>query len=178
MEETLASSEFTDFIENIEIKFKDLIILDVAHQRAGTGYDVLPDKSDRFFKPRTRVDFLDSQIQQSRIEAANHIDSQSIDNTRILVEKFLRDHRFIDLLPGHFTFSIMKRLIINTINRRIRRSPKISDDDIRLYLSRTVWRLVKTRDHNSLKRRLHNAVREAKQMSESNSNQAQSNTGS
>lgn len=173
LEEALASSEFTDFIENIEMKFKDLIILDVAHQRARTGYDVLPDKSDRFFKPRTRVDFLDSQIQQSRIEAANRIDSQSIDNTRILVEKFLRDHRFIDLLPGHFTFSIMKRLIINTINRRIRRSPKISDDDIRLYLSRTVWRLVKTRDHDSLKRRLRNAVREAEKI-----RQAQSSTSS
>ena len=178
LEELLASSEFTDFIENIEMKFKDLIILDVAHQHAGTGYDVLPDKSDQFFKPRTRVDFLDSQIQQSRIEAANRIDSQSIDNTRILVEKFLRDHRFIDLLPGHFTFSIMKRLIINTINRRILRNPKFSDDDIKLYLSRTVWRLVKTRDHDSLKRRLRRAVREAEKIRQANSHQSQPNTSS
>ena len=164
LEELLASSEFTDFIQNIEMKFKDLIILDVAHQRAGTGYDVLPDKSDRFFKPRTRVDFLDSQIQQSRTKAANRIDSQSIDNTRILVETFLRDHRFIDLLPGHFAFSIIKRLIIDTISRRLRRTPKISNDTIRIYLSREVWRLVDTRDHNSLKRRLRKAVREAEKI--------------
>ena len=172
LEEPLASSEFTDFIEDIEVKFRDLLILDVAHQRAGTGYDALPDKSDRFFKPRTRVDFLDSQIQQSRTEAANRIDSQSVDNTRISIEQFLREHRFVDLLPGHFAFGIMRRLISNTVGI------SISNDEIRLYLSRVVWRLVKTRDHNSLKRRLRKAVREAERIRQANNNQAQSKSGS
>ena len=31
LEEPLASSEFTDFAQDIEVKFKDLLILDVAH---------------------------------------------------------------------------------------------------------------------------------------------------
>ena len=178
LEELLASSEFTDFIENIEMKFKDLITLDVAHQQTGTGYDVLPDKSDQFFKPQTRVDFLDNQIQRSYTEAANRIDDQNVDNARTLVEQFLKKQRFIDLLPGHFAFSIIKRLIIDTISRRLRKTPKISNDTIKIYLSREVWSLVNTRDHNSLKRRLRRAVREAEQMCESNSNQAQSSTGS
>ncbi len=173
LEEPLASSEFTDFIQNIEIKFKDLIILDIAHQQTGTGYDVLPDKSDRFFKPQTRVDFLDNQIQQSYTEAANRIDSQNVGKARILVEQFSKKHRFIDLLPGHFAFGIIKRLIIDTISRRLRRTPKISNDTIRIYLSREVWRLVNTRDHNSLKRRLRSAVREAEKI-----RHAQSSTGS
>ena len=146
--------------------------MDVAHQRAETGYDALPDRPDRFFKSQTGIDFLNSQIQQWQREAANHIDSQNIDNTRILVDNFLRDHRFVDLLPGHFAFGIIRRLIIDTISRRLRRNPNISNDTIRISLSRKVWSLVNTRDHNSLKRRLRRAVREAKQMSESNSNQA------
>ena len=173
LEEPLASSEFMDFIQNIEIKFKDLIILDVAHQRAETGYDTLPDRPDRFFKSQTGIDFLDSQIQQWQTEAANHIDSQNIDNTRISVDNFLRDHRFVDLLPGHFAFGIIKRLIIDTISRRLRRNPNISNDTIRISLSREVWRLVKTRDHNSLKRRLRRAVREAEKI-----RQIQSSTSS
>lgn len=172
LEEPLASSEFTDFIQNIEIKFKDLIILDVAHQRAETGYDALPDRPDRFFKSQTGIDFLNSQIQQWQREAANHIDSENIDNTRISVDNFLRNHRFVDLLPGHFAFGIIRRLIINTINRRLRRNPNISNDTIRISLSREVWRLAKTRDHNSLKRRLHKAVREVEKIRQANSNQA------
>ena len=176
LEEVLANGEFADFIGNIEVKFKDLLILDVAHQSAGTGYDVLPNKSDRFFKPQTSVDFLDSQIQQSCTEAANRIDSKSVDNIRISVEKFLRGSRLVDLLPGHFAFGIIRRLIIDTINRKIRKSPNISNDDIRLYLSTVVWRLVKTRDHNSLKRRLRSAVREAKKIRQADSNQTQPNT--
>ena len=178
LEELLASSEFTDFIQNIEIKFKDLIILDIAHQRAETGYDTLPDRPDRFFKSQTGIDFLESQIQQWQTETANCIDNQNVDNARALVEQFSKKHRFIDLFPGHFAFGIMRRLIINTINRRHRRTPNISNDTIKIYLSREVWSLVKTRDHNSLKRRLRRAVREAEQMRKSGSNQAQSNTRS
>ena len=92
------------------------------------------------------------------MQAAQCIDQQSIDNAKTLVEQFLKKRRFIDLLPGHFAFGIMMRLIIHTIDRTI------SDEDIRVPLSREVWELVKTPDHNSLKRRLRRAVREAEKM--------------
>ena len=47
----------------------------------------------------------------------------------------------------------------------------ILDDEIRVFLSVEVWRLVKTRDHDSLKRRLRNAVREAEKMRQINNSQ-------
>ena len=178
LENPLSSSKFKEVLEEAEDNFKELIILDVAHQRTETGYDALPDKSDRFFTSQTRVDFLYSQIQKWHTEAANRIDTQSVNNAKISVEKFLREHRFIDLLPGHFAFGIIRRLIIDTINRRIRRNPNISDDEIRVHLSRIVWQLVKTLDHNSLKRRLRRAVREAERIRQTSSSQPQSNTGS
>ncbi len=149
-------------------KFRELIVLDIAHQRAGTGYDVLPEKSDHFFKTKKKVDFLDSQIEQYT-EAAKSINQQKINDTETLVKQFLRDHRFIDLLPGHFVFGIIRRFIIYTVNPK----RNISDDEIRVYLSRAVWQLVKTRDHNSLKRRLRSAVQEAEKI-----RQAQPNTSS
>ena len=166
---------FEAILENITIKFKELIILDVAHQRAETGYDALPDRSDRFFKSQTGVDFLDGQIQQWQTEATNCIDSQNIDNARTLVEEFSRKRRFIDLLPGHFAFGIIRRFIIDTISRRI---SNISNDQIRVYLSRLVWQLVRTNDHNSLKRRLRKAFREAERIRQASNSQAQSNARS
>ena len=47
---------------------------------------------------------------------------------------------------------------MNTVNE------SVSNDEIRLYLSRVVWGLVKTRDHDSLKRRLRRAVLEAQKI--------------
>ena len=156
--EKLPSSKFGAVVKNTELKFKELIVLDVAHQRSHTGYDVLPNKPDRFLKPGKSVNFQDNEIQQRCTEATQRIDRQSIDNAKALVEKFLKKRRFINLLPGHFAFGIMRRLIIHTIDR------PISDDDVRVPLSRAVWGLVKTDDHNSLKRRLRHAVREAQNM--------------
>ena len=90
------------------------------------------------------------------------------------MQDFLEEHRFIDLLPGHFAFSIIRRWIKQTANVRQR----ILEEDIRVYLSTEVWRLVKTRDHDSLKRRLRRAGHEAEKNRQANSSQAQSNTGS
>ena len=152
------ASRFQEVVKNTELKFKELIVLDVAHQRSYTGYNVLPNKPDRFLKPGKSMNFQDNEIQQRCVEAAQRIDRQSIDSAKALVEKFLKKRRFIDLLPGHFAFGIMRRLIIHTIDR------SISDDDVRVPLSREVWGLVNTNDHNSLKRRLRRAVREAEKM--------------
>lgn len=152
-------SSFSEILENTEMKFKELLILDVAHQRAKTGYKVLPKGAERFFVGST-ADFEDNRIQERWSEATLRIDKQNIDEARTLVREFLKNHRFIDLLPGHFAFSIIRRWINHTVDVRQR----ILEEDIRVYLSTEVWRLVKTRDHNSLKRRLRRAVREAEQI--------------
>ena len=164
LEEPLASGEFTDFAQDIEVKFKDLLILDVAHQRSKTGCKTFFRDPDRFFK----TNFRDDQIQKQQAEAAKNIDIESTNEAKTLVEKFLAEQRrFIDMLPGHFMFSIMRRFISNIVGR------SVPNEEIRLYLSRMVWRLVKTRDHNSLKTRLRRAVREAEQIRQASNSQTQ-----
>ena len=166
-------SNFSEILEDTELNFKELLILDVAHQRTKTGSKVLPKGAEQFFVGST-VDFEDSRIQERCSEATLCIDEQNIEEARTLVQEFLRNHRFVDLLPGHFAFSIIRRWINYTINVR----PRILEEDMRVYLSTEVWRLVKTRDHNSLKRRLRRAVREAEQIRKSSSNPVQSKAGS
>ena len=164
-------SSFKEIVEDTELNFKELLVLDVAHQRAKTGYQVFPKAPDQFFAGPKTADFQDSRIQEQYDKAALDIDEQSIENARTLVQDFLKGHRFIDLLPGHFAFGIIRRWITYTVNVRQR----ILEEDIRVYLSTEVWRLVKTRDHNSLKRRLRRAVREAEHIRQVSSGQTQSN---
>ena len=162
-------SSFREIATDTEQKFKELLILDVAHQRAKTGYKVFSKAPDQLFAGSKTVDFNNSEIKKLLNEATLGIDEQSIENARTLVQDFLKEHRFIDLLPGHFAFGIIRRWINYTVNVRQR----ILEEDIRVYLSTEVWRLVKTRDHDSLKRRLRSAVREAEKI-----RHAQSSTGS
>ncbi|MDE0015856.1 MAG: hypothetical protein OXU51_06695 [Candidatus Poribacteria bacterium] len=158
-------SSFSEILEDTELKFKELLILDVAHQRAGTGYKVFPKGADQFFAGPRTSNFQDSKIQERCSEATLGIEERSIEEARTLVQNFLEGHRFIDLLPGHFAFSIIRRWITHTIDVRQR----ILEEDIRVYLSTEVWRLVNTRDHNSLKKRLRKAVREAEKIRQSQS---------
>ena len=166
-------SSFKEIVEDTELKFKELLILDVAHQSAETGYQVLPKAPDQFFAGPRTSDFQDSIIQERGSEATLRINKQSIEEAKTLVQDFVKGHRFIDLLPGHFAFGIIRRWINHTVNIRKR----ILEEDIRVFLSTEVWRSVNTRDHNSLKRRLRRAVREAEKIRQRSSNQ-QSNTSS
>ena len=154
----LADYGFQEIIEKTERNFKELIILDVAHQRSKSGYQVLPDKPERFYETPQKIDFRNDEIEIYCTAATTHIDKQSLVDATTLVENFIRRRRLIDLLPGHFAFGIIRRLIIATVKR------PITNEEIRLYLSRVVWGLVATPDHNSLKRRLRRAVREAQKM--------------
>ena len=167
-------SSFREITADTELKFKELLVLDVAHQRSETGYKVFPKGADQFFAGPSTSDFQDSKIQERCSEATLPINERSIEEARALVQDFLKGHRFIDLLPGHFAFSIIRRWINHTINVRQR----VLEDDIRVYLSTEVWRSVNTRDHNSLKRRLRRAVREAEQIRQTNSSQTQLSPGS
>lgn len=86
-------------VTDTELNLKELIVLDVAHQRSNTGYKVLPHSPEQFFKTPKRLNFRDDKIQDWCEKATQCIDNQSIENARNLVEKFLRKRRFIDLLP-------------------------------------------------------------------------------
>lgn len=162
LEEPLTSEEFAEFVGDTEVKLKNLLILDIAHQRSKTGCKTFFRDPDRFFNQN----FRDNEIQKQCQAAAKKIQRQSINEAESLVETFLQERRCLDLIPGHFAFSIMRRLISNTVGK------SIPNEEIRVYLSREVWQLVKTRDHESLKRRLRRAVREAEQIRQTNKGQA------
>lgn len=162
LDEPLTSEEFAEFVGDTEVKFKDMLVLDVAHQRSKTGHKTFFRDPDRFFDKG----FRDDQIQEQQAAASENIDLENVNEAKTLVGDFLRGHRCIDLIPGHFAFGIIRRLINSKVGR------SVPNNEIRLYLSRVVWQLVKTRDHESLKRRLRRAVREAEQTRQTNSSQA------
>ena len=93
-------SSFREIAADTEQKFKELLILDVAHQRAKTGCKVLPKAPDQFFSGPKTADFQDSRIEALCSEATLGIEKRRVEEARTLVQDFLEGHRFIDLLPA------------------------------------------------------------------------------
>ena len=151
--------DFQNFLKEIEDKFIELLVLDIAHQRAGTSVPGFLKSPDEFFTKRG-IGFQDTKIAESLQEAKNKINCKDVKDTKDLVDEFLKERRFIDLLPGHFAFGLIRRFIIHKL-RQGGTTKSTADVHIRPTLSREVWRLAVTRDHNSLKQQLRKAVQEA-----------------
>ena len=158
------TEDFQEFLKKTEEEFMELLVLDIAHQRAGTGVPKFLKKPDKFlFINDVEVHFRNEVIAICLKEAKSTIGCKDIKNTRILVDEFLKEHRFIDLLPGHFAFGLIRCFINHKLKQGGTRGTT-ADHNILPPLSRSVWHLVDTTDHKNLKQQLHEAVKEINQM--------------
>lgn len=165
--EELVGNAFEELLEYIAAQLLELTILDVAHCRADTEFQALPNRIEPLLEPQKEMTFLCSQIQRCCTECRISIGQENINEAEALVVKFLKRRRFVDLLPGHLSFGILRRLIINAVKRKIRHKPNIDNRGLMILLSTEIWNLVPTRDHESLRRRLRRAAREAQKKRES-----------
>ena len=154
----IVRKRFCEVSGDTALCFRELTALDVAHRRRRTGCTVLPRNPGRFLKGKKRFGFVVDEVRRACGEARRGIDEQSLVTATGLVDRFLRERRLIDLLPGHFALGIIRMLVISCTKR------SVSEEEIRPYLARQVWGVADTRDHSSLRRRLRRAVHEAGKM--------------
>ncbi len=153
------ANEFWLFLKNVEANFKDLLVLDIARHNEAPHLRSFLREPDRFFATKGKIDFHADRIDHWSCTAAVHVSVGGIATAEVLVNGFLKKHRFIDLLPGHFAFGIVRRFIIHML-RRGGVTGNIQDRSIRASLSRLTWGFVTTSiDHTNLNDSLCAAVR-------------------
>lgn len=150
----ISKDEFTQFLKQIEDELMDLLVLDLARHRSRPEIGKYLDKSEKFYDKAFRKD----QIQKELEIAKENIKKESINEARILVSKYLKENRFIDLLPGHFAFGLMCGFVKHKVGK------PIHSDSIWFYLTAIVPDIVKTQHHISLHESLCSAVREAQKI--------------
>ena len=154
MERPITNDELTQFLEQVEEKLMDLLVLDVARHRSrheiGKYLDIPGKFYDKVFK--------DDQIKKKLGAAMAEIEEESINEARILVDKYLKQNRFIDLLPGHFAFGLICLFVKQKVGKAV------NFNTIWLFLSTNVPDMVKTQHHIRLQKRLYSAVREAEEI--------------
>jgi hypothetical protein len=153
--------DFQVLLDSLESELKDLVVLDVAHYRARTGHQVLPDRAESLMESRRLLTWARDRIERLHMQHADAIDQASLDEAAALVERFLDRARFVDLLRGHFVLGILRDLIANMVRRQMNRRPNIDNQGLIILLSNEVWIADPSPDHGSLKRRLRRALTEA-----------------
>lgn len=159
--------DFDRLLSYIESQLSNLVVLDVANCMKKTGCDVLPDKIDPLCQSGNNMIFLEGQIAEYCNKAKNKVSQQDIDDAESLISDFCKYKRFIDIVPGHLVYGILRRFIKNTIKRNTGKSISIDDEGMMLLLTAKAWLVVKNRDHESLKRRLRKALTEVRKVRQS-----------
>lgn len=160
-------NDFDKLLSYIESKLYDLVILDVANCMKQTGCDVLPDKIDVLCESGHNIVFLTSQIAKYYGMGNIKVSQQDIDNAKSLTSDFCKYKRFVDIVPGHLVYGILRRFIKNTVKSNTGKTVSIDDEGVMLLLASKVWLVVKNRDHESLKRKLRKALREVRKVRQS-----------
>ena len=153
-ERPITHDELTQFLEEVEENLMELLVLDVARHRSSPKIGKYLDIPEKFYDKT----FKNDEIKKKLEKAMEEIKEESINEARILVNKYLKQNRFIDLLPGHFAFG----LICNFVKQKMGKGFKF--DSIWLFLSTNVPIQVKTQHHIRLQERLYSAVREAEEI--------------
>ena len=153
-ETPISNDEFTQFLEQIEEELMELLILDVARHRSRPEIGKYLDRSGKFFNKGFKKD----QIEKKLEIAKKNIKKESINEARILVKEYLKQNRFIDLLPGHFAFGLMCEFVKQKVGKAFH------FDSIWLFLTAIVPDNVETPHHIRLHERLCSAVREAQKI--------------
>lgn len=163
--EELLGSMFEDTLEYVSYELRELVTLDVAHDRVNSGTEVFPDRVEQVIEggggSATRLALDHSRISHLCTEAHQTIMSSVFDNAHELITGFLAQRRLIDLMRGHFIFGLLRRLIFSVTRQHTGRKPRIGDDELKVLLTSELWNLeTPGSDHTSLRRRLLRARRD------------------
>lgn len=158
------NSDFFALLDLIETSLLELILLDIANAEANTGHDVLPKHADELLSSRPSLRFNTVRIQEREQTARVKVSEAQIERARGMLCSFLKRARLVDIIPGHLGFGLIRQFVFNKVRARSGHLPHLDNKMLALLLCMSVWSLVPTDDHVSLRRRLREAVREANRM--------------
>ncbi len=161
-EKNIIYEKYDWMIQNINLMLLELIVIDVAHFLAKTGINVLPDKVEILFESDKGLKFSNERISSICEKNKKIVDSVDYDKANTLIKKFITHKRLIDVIPGHFVFGIIRRLIMIGVKSKIGKSPHIDNDGLKLLISAAVWHTLPGEDHQKLKNAIFMAIDNAK----------------
>lgn len=157
----ISSVIITKLEQHLEKELHKLLVLDIALVDASPGQTVFPDSHLPIHDTRNPVQLSRHRIIDLQKSYGGLVSQEEIDSAESMLENYLKQHRFVDVLKGHFVFGIIRDLFVNIVTDTTGNSPNIDNRGLLLILSGAVWAMKPHKDHESLYRRLRRALRES-----------------
>jgi hypothetical protein len=155
----ICHAEFDRMTEHLHDVLLEAIVFDVAARDVDPAPKVLPDRIDQLLSKPSRADIDSAKVAKLILAVRSHIPTEVIDRARLAVEKYLREHRLVDLLRGHLLFGLL-RLMFTKLTTELRGTKVIvNDDTLTQLLSEMIWHRAPSPDHQKLKISLRKSVR-------------------
>ena len=158
-EEKLIGNSFDSALSAVESDLFELIVLDIAHQRAQTGQKLLI-KMEELLAKKDKIVFDKRRIKQILRNKTEGVSKKVVGEVRSLVKNFRRRKRLVDLLQGKQVLRIITHLVNRSAKKRRSSTSNLSPDGLFIRLSSEVWSEIVSDDHKSLKRRLYRAIKD------------------
>lgn len=162
MEEVIGN-KLDSLATTVHLELGEMVTIDAAHQLTNSGIAACPKSAEQLLKNKDPLEFNAATISSYCSKGNSTISNAVIKDTRASVAAYLQKHRFVDLLRGHIVFELIRFAISAAVTHKTGKPPKFSKESLFVALSSEVWRYDHlTADHQSLKRRLLEAIRETR----------------
>ena len=158
-EEKLIGKSFDSAVTAVESDLLELMVLDIAHQRAQTGQKLLINIEELLVN-RGEIVFDKRRIRKILRDKTEGIGKRVVAEVSNLVKDFRRRKRLVDLLQGKQVLKIIRHLVNKRAKKQRTSASNLSSDELFIRLSSEVWVGIVSDDHKSLKRRLYRAIKD------------------
>jgi hypothetical protein len=148
---------------NLQENLYNLVILDILNHRMDLGYEIFPAHADPFINIKT-AHCISERIQAKYDTLRENFAPEDIDGLRNLVDSFLTNRRFSDLIRGHFIFGIIRYFIIGCVRKISGHKPNIDNESMLILLALDLWNVVPSNSHRELIDSLLQAVNNAREL--------------
>lgn len=160
----IVTDDFNKLVEECEVNLHQLIILDISNCKAYTGINTLPQNIDQLLSSTRGIVFNIEEIENRLIHLNHGLPSNIINDVIANVVRFIQERRFLDTIPGHLLFGLIRRFVGKEVRKFTHKAISIDNDSLILLLTKYMWSIVTSDDHVKLKAKLREAIKESAQL--------------
>jgi hypothetical protein len=153
-------SDLKKLLKNLRECLQVAVELDVASQECNPAPKVLPDHIEQFLEKSDAVKIDRRKVTAFIGNAADQIPEEALRQSKQLVEEFLKQRCFSELLKGHLLLSAMHKLFCKKASEIKGGNAAIRVDALVQVLSDSIWAECKGKDHKNLRLKIRKQVKD------------------
>ena len=151
--------EFERLNQHLEERLLQLVVLDIAARKVNPAPKVLPDRVETILEKKESIEIDASKVTIIVENAKKVLDEKALRETEDQLAEFLVRARFMDILKGHFVFSVLRKTVTDVAASIRGKKVVLNDEVLAEIMADMVWSKSPSTAHKKLKRKIRALVR-------------------